>query len=291
MKIVVFTYDRYETITTPSALEETLFDYHVVCHTQEAAGKFKSAGRVRPERILVSEATKGLANNRNWYIENKVEDGEWVLMLCDDFIKNTRLDDYYARTTGFLAFGMENTTYWSKKLRHEIPMSEFITLAAETIQECEKRGVLLAGFAGADNPIFRKMKWKTNVLADGRALLLKKSKLRFDKNAQMVDDVAFSALNIEKAGGTLVNSWVLPYFSRYTKGSYGSIPERLAQRRSECAYLVKRFPRLVRFGQKTGWPDGTHIRINHMDQERLLEWKKNKRNSLLFKIEKGTLIQ
>jgi len=290
MKIVIFTYDRYETISTPLAMSETPFDYLVVCHSEEARLKFIEAGNVRKERIVISDVPKGLANNRNWFLENHLKDGEWCLMLCDDFLKNTCLDDYRDRPKGFLPFGTENTTYWSRKFRTEISMFDFVSRCEETALECERRGILLGGFAGADNPIFRRIKWKTNVLCDGRALLLKKSKLRFDVNAQMVDDVAFSALNIERAGGTLVNQWVLPYFSRYTKGSYGSIPERIAQRKSECNYLADRFKGLVKIADKPGWPFGTHVRIKPMDPMKLSEWKNDQKNRFLYKIKKGRII-
>jgi hypothetical protein len=273
VKIVVFTYDRYETISTPAALEEAGVDYEVVCHTQAQYDAFDAAGRVNMVRMWVSGAPKGLANNRNAWIDARLKDGEWALMLCDDFMYVTEFDAYDSWPKDFIPIDTTITTHWNRRLRCKVDVQRFLERAVEIQKKCEQHGFLIGGFAGNDNSLFRKAKWKTNVLVDGRAIIMKKTALRFDVNAQMVDDVAFSALNIERGGGTLINQWVLPDFQRYTKGSFGSIATRLEQRRRECAYLVRRFPGLICYGTKPGWPEGTHVRIRWMVGDRLKNWR------------------
>lgn len=296
LKIAVFTYNRYDSITTAQALEDAGADFDVVCHDENAAALFRRAGRVNQFRLRVSGAAKGLANNRNWYLENKVDDGEWVLMLCDDYLHTMEFDAYDTWPKSFLPIDTTITTHWNRRLRKKVSMATFLRRAEDVRKMCEWCDVSLGGFAGFDNPLFRKHKWKLNVLVDGRAMVVKKTALRFDPCAQMVDDVAFSALNIEAGNGTLVNQWVLPDFSRYTKGSYGSIADRLVQRRAECAYLTQRFPGLVVTAKKPGWPDGTHIKIRWMNAKSLGIWRKKNsltgaerflKNSLPFELKKA----
>lgn len=261
MKVVCFTYNRFEKITTSKALEDAGVDHDVVCHDENAAAQFRAGGRVNPLRLRVSGAPKGLANNRNWYLDNKLETGEWCLMLCDDFIKAREFDAYDQWPNSFLPIDSTVTTHWNRRMRKPVAMDIFVKRAEEVAKECDRHGVLLGGFSAYDNPLFRKSKWKANVLVDGRAMVIKKSALRFDPLAQSIDDYAFSALNLSRGYGTLINQWALADFSRYTKGSYGALSERWEQRRRECAYLCRRFPDLVSYAPKPGFPYGTHIQL------------------------------
>lgn len=271
-KIVVFTYDRYDTISTALALEETGAEFQVVCHSVDAAAKFIEAGRVKSHRLWISNAPKGLANNRNAWMGEFLKEGEWSLQLVDDWMYATSLAKYELQPDP-LPIDTTNTTAWNRKLRHKITMTDFLNRAGELVADAEAYGARLAGFAGYTNPLFRRNRLKRNVLADGRALLVKKTHLRFDDQAQMVDDVAFSALNIECFGKVLVNQWVLPLCRRYTRGGYGSIDSRMEQRLRECKYLVERFPGLVTYADKTGWPAGSHVRLRSLRGDALRNWR------------------
>jgi hypothetical protein len=161
-----------------------------------------------------------------------------------------------------LPINLKNTTEYGKKFRKEITFSKFLERINETINYAETFGINLVGFAGFQNPLFLKNKWKFNCLADGRAWAIKKTKLRFDENAQLIDDVCWTALNIRN-GGVLINQWIIPDCKRYTAGGFGSISERMELRKKECAYLVQKYPDLIKYGEKKGWPHGSHIRIKN----------------------------
>lgn len=240
-------------------LDDSGVDYEVWCHTLEAESKFGDAGRVDCSKLHVSNVSKGLANNRNAYLETLTE-GEWCLMLVDDFMYATELDTYDTQPSPII-IDRVNTTKWNRKFRTKITMKKLIQRAEELCQRCDEYGISLGGFAGNDNSMFRRTRWRNDILADGRAIVVKKSHLRFDKNTQMVDDISFTALNIKAGGGTLVNQWVLPYCKRYTAGSYGSRTERMTQRMAECFYLKTKYPGLVIYAKKPGWPYGSHVRI------------------------------
>jgi hypothetical protein len=98
-------------------------------------------------------------------------------------------------------------------------------------------------------------------LADGRFWLVKKSSYKFDLNAQLIDDVNWTAENLVRHGNVLVLNWLVHYFSRYTAGGFGSTEQRKALRKKECAYLANKFDPLVRVASKPGWDEGTHIKL------------------------------
>jgi hypothetical protein len=98
MRTFIFTYNRYDSITSSMMWEEAGLDHTVLCHTDEAAEQFTAHGRVNPDRLHVTGAPKGLANNRNAALD-MMDDGEWALFLVDDLKTLTEVADYDTRPT------------------------------------------------------------------------------------------------------------------------------------------------------------------------------------------------
>lgn len=258
-RVFVFTYDRFDSITTSMMLEESEIDHIVLCHTEEQREQFIKHGRVREDRLIATGAARGLAYNRNFALD-MMDEGEWAMFLVDDLKKVTELDTYDSELTfSPLPITMKNSGEWTKRFRKEITMDKFMERAVETARHCEKLGGHLAGFAGIDNPPYRTKKWAMNTLADGRAWMVQKTDLRFDENVQLIDDLCWTALNIDRFGVVVNNLWVLPDCRRYTKGAFGSIEERMPQKLKEASYLVSTYPHLITFKKKAGWPEGSHV--------------------------------
>lgn len=257
MKVFVFTYDRYDSITTSGLLEAEGIDHIVLCHTEEQREGFIAGGKVNPERIVVTYQPRGLAYNRNYALE-MMEENEWAMFLVDDLKDVTELRNY-DRATSPLPITMANQKVYKERLNSPLSMEKFLMRANELSKLCDRNGAYLGGWAGIDNPIFRCDHYKTNVLADGRAWIVKKSHLRFDEGAQMIDDLCWTAQNIQEFGIVIVDLWILPDCRRYSKGGFGSIDERMEQKLTEAAHLVKTYPRLITFKEKTGWPYGSHV--------------------------------
>jgi hypothetical protein len=91
MKIFVFTWDRYETLTTPMMLDKENIEYILLCHSEEQKKEFIKAGRVNEKYIMATGKSKGLAFNRNVALD-MMEEGEWAVFLVDDFIKILEFD-------------------------------------------------------------------------------------------------------------------------------------------------------------------------------------------------------
>lgn len=258
MKIFVFTYDRFDTITTSAMLEAEGLAHTVLCHTDEQRDKFTAGGRVKPERLVVTGQPRGLAYNRNAALD-MMDDGEWACFLVDDLRRVTELDSYDSEPDDVLPITTGNAGEWRERFKREISMAAFLHRGEAGAREADRLGGHLAGFAGIDNALFRRRHWALNVLADGRAWMVRKTALRFDERVQMIDDVCWTALNLHHFGVVVVNAWVLPLCRRYTAGGFGSMTARMDQKREEAAYLVERYPHLVAFKAKAGWPPGTHV--------------------------------
>ena len=261
MKTFIFTYDRYDSLSTPSFFEKENIEHTILCHTEEAKNKFIEAGRVNPERIISTNQPKGLANNRNYALD-QMEEGEWALFLVDDLNNLYEYENYDTDEREKLPIEISNVKEYRKSFQKVITASKFLERCEETIKVAEKENIKLIGFAGFTNPLFLKNKWKYNSLADGRAWLIKKSDLRFDEHVQLVDDVCWTVINI-KSGGVIINQWLIPDCKRYTKGSFGSKSQRMPQKIEECKYMEEAYRDYVYFADKPGWPPFSHLRIKN----------------------------
>ena len=257
MKIFVFAYDRYETMTTSKMLEAEQIEHTVLCHTQEAANLFIANGTTTVERLHITNKSKGLAYQRNSALDLMSQD-EWALFLVDDLKAVTELRNHDRILDATIPITLGNQSHYAERFKHQITMQQFVQRAEQLALRCDKHKAYLGGFAGINNPLFRKKHYSINVLADGRAWVVKKSHLRFDENAQLIDDLCFTALNIKTFGIVIVNQWVLPDCKRYTEGAFGSINQRIEQKKIEVAYLVKTYPQLIRVKEKAGWEYGSH---------------------------------
>lgn len=261
MRVFVFTWDRYNTLTTPQLLADEGIEHTVLVHTTSKAQRFAAAGRVDTSCIHVTGVPKGLAYARNAALD-LMDTGEWAVWLVDDLLSVTELESYDEHAlSGMLPITQENQAQWRPTFKCQVPLRQFMHRCLDAATYADHLGANLVGFAGFDNVLFRAKRWKLNTLADGRAWVVRKTHLRFDENVQMVDDVCWTAQNILEFGAVLVDQWVLPKCKRYTAGAFGSIEERLEQKRKEVSYLVATYPQVCAVKAKPGWPWGTHVVI------------------------------
>lgn len=257
MKIFIFTYDRFNEITTSRYFAQ--HDHFVLCHSKQAKDKFLQSGNIFGE-IIATEKTKGLSYNRNAALD-MMQPNEWALFFVDDLIKLTMLQSYYKQPTNELDIDFDNVPKYREEFKTECSAASFLQLCQETILHAEKKGFNLCGFSLTDNPLFRAKKYGYWSLSDGRCWLIKKTHLRFDENIQLIDDTCFTAMNLKEFGGVVNNNWILPNCQRYTAGAFGSIKKRLEQKIKECKYLTEKYPQFISYAEKSGWPLGSHIKI------------------------------
>lgn len=260
MKVFTFYSNRFDSATTSLALEENGIDHTVLVHSRDQAQGFLDSGRVKGKMVITNEPP-GLAFQRNAAL-NLMEKGEWAVFMCDDFLYCRALPrEWIESKTLEIPVSIENQEAFRFRNANKISLSEMFSHFPMLIKIAEANGIFLIGFALHDNPLLLRKKFSHYGLADGRFWIVRKSFYRFDTNAQLIDDVAWTAENLVRHKKVLILNWMEPKFRRYTSGGFGSIEERLVQRRKECAYLERKFSPLVKRASKRGWPEGTHIRI------------------------------
>ena len=262
MKVFTFFYNRFDTATTSKALNENGINHTVLIHTADDLQKFVKGGTIHGKAIVTNNG-KGLAYQRNSALD-MMDTGEWGVFMCDDFqkIKAYPKEFIFSKTQNIAITQQNQNSY---RLKNQIMLKEMFTWFPKLIELAEKNNIHLIGFGLHDNPMNLRKKFSTRGLADGRFWLVKKSHYKFDLNAQLIDDVAWTAENLVRHKNVLVLNWCVPYFERYTAGGFGSTTERKALRMKECAYLANRFDPLVKIAEKPNWDYGTHIRLYGTD--------------------------
>jgi hypothetical protein len=190
------------------------------------------------------------------------------LFLVDDLVRITELDTYDDLYGGVLPITTANAGEWRPRFKTPTNLAGLLARAAQAIPDVDALGGHLLGWAGNTNPLFRRRHHAINVLADGRAWAVRKTDLRFDLGAQMIDDLAWTAQNIAAFGVVLVDQWVLPECRRYTAGGFGSIDQRMEQKLAEAAHLVATYPDLITFKKKAGWPERSHVVLRRSGSRR-----------------------
>ena len=262
MKVFTFFYNRYDTASTSLALAQNSIDHTVLIHTTEDLQKFIKGQTIHGKPIVTNNG-KGLAYQRNSALD-MMETGEWGVFMCDDFQKiKAYPKEFIFSKTQSIDINQQNQNKY--RLKNQVTLKEMFNWFPKLIELAEQNNIHLIGFGLHDNPMNLRKKFTTRGLADGRFWLVRKAQYKFDVNAQLIDDVAWTAENLVRHKNVLILNWCVPYFERYTAGGFGSTTERKALRMKECAYLANKFDPLVKIAEKPGWDYGTHIRIYGSD--------------------------
>lgn len=263
MKVFTFFYNRYGTASTSIALAQNSINHTVLIHTTGDLQKFMQGKTIHGKPIVTNNA-KGLAYQRNSALD-MMDTGEWAVFMCDDFqkIKAYPTEFIFSKTQSIDINHQNQNKY---RLKNQVTLKEMFNWFPKLIELAERNNIHLIGFGLHDNPMNLRKKFTTRGLADGRFWLVRKAQYKFDVNAQLIDDVAWTAENLVRHKNVLILNWCVPYFERYTAGGFGSTTERKALRMKECAYLANKFDPLVKIAGKPGWDYGTHIRIYGSDK-------------------------
>lgn len=265
MKVFTFFYNRYKTATTSVKLHENNIEHYVLVHNQTDLDKFNEHNTIKGIPIVTNQS-KGLAYQRNVALD-MVEKDEWCVFMCDDFIKiRSYPKRWIISKTNSLPIDFSNQNKFRLRDSDEMSLAEMFELFPYLIELADKNNIKLIGFGLHDNPLNCRNKFTHRGLADGRFWLIKKSSYKFDLNAQLIDDVAWTAENLVRHNNVLILNWTVPYFKRYSAGGFGATEERKTQRRKECQYLADKYNPLVKVAPKPNWDLGTHIRIFGTDK-------------------------
>lgn len=262
MKVFVFAYNRFDTMSTPNFLYSDEITPIILCHSSQDRAKFIEAGTARAKDIVATGRPKGLTGQRNIALE-MMKDGEWALFMNDDLAKVTMLaPEFYDSRAKELDMTGENVRIWNDAFNTEITAQEFLRRCEQMTQICDKNKIHLGAFVPHSNTMFRKKRYSTRGLADGRAWLIKKQGgMSFDENVNVLEDHEWTARNLLKDGRVLINNWICPDFKRMSKGGFGTLAERETELRHDCAYLIQKYPKVFEYKSKPGYPPYTQLKF------------------------------
>lgn len=203
MKVFTFFYNRFATATTSKALSENGIDHTVLIHNDNDLAQFVKGGTIHGDAVVTNNG-KGLAYQRNTALD-MMDLGEWAVFMCDDFQKIYSFPkEYITSQTRKIVVTQQNQHIYRFRQHNEISLKEMFTFFPKLIELAEHNNIHLIGFGLHDNPRNLQNKFTTRGLADGRFWLVKKSTYKFDLNAQLIDDVAWTAENLVRHKNVLV---------------------------------------------------------------------------------------
>lgn len=273
MKIFVNSLNRPDTISVHRLLDESGLDYTLILHSEEQRERYLQNPTISPEKILVSNQPVGMALNRNWLLENLVEDGEWYLIL-DDNITEFQAVPQPEYELPELPVQAQPELY-KKLYERPITARQFVEEVCEpSIVEAERIGAKLVGFGSTTNFFFRARKYRHVGYVIGKTQLIKKTSLRYDlSGVQAMDDYLWTAQNLETFGKVLINNYAVALKKHYAPGGIGTYEQRLPAKLRECAWLMERFPGLFRYKEKAGCDPKAEIQIRFSSPAQVEKWR------------------
>lgn len=267
MKIFIPSYGRCSSIKTNMLLGN--YDYKIILHNEEEKEKYIRCFPELKNKIIVSNMPLGISGQRNWIINNLIEENEWACMMDDNIRNFNKFPEE--------VYNLENLPYEaSKRYSWEhayCNINELLKAFEETISKAESIGAEYCGFASIDNAFFRKSKWKYISLIVAKMNLIKKTNLRYNEEIKCIDDYEFSIQNLIKNGKVLVNSYIRPVSKHCEAGGLGKLEERAPKKRLDVQYLMNRYPGLLRIKERKNSIEGCEVALRFYSQNSINTWR------------------
>ena len=157
--IYIPSYNRAKTITTTLWLDESQIDYRVLLHTEECKKEYVKAGIVNPEKIIVTNAKKGITNQRNWIVNNLAKKNNWYISFDDNIRTFYRvIDPIYNNQK---KINVDDPNINDAIFKQEITAKEYLELLKLDIMIAEQIKAEYIGYATVDNYYFNSKKYKS----------------------------------------------------------------------------------------------------------------------------------
>ncbi len=268
MKIIIPSKGRAETITTHQLFKD--YDYYIVVHTKEDYDQYIQNKTIGPKRIIISNAPYGLIHQRQWSLDNLVEDGEWFISADDDIRKITGVsEEYYNYAKLNPSLPNIRNIY-----NTEIPVTRFMDIVKEMTELADKNNIKYCGFAVVDNYYYRTTKYRFVGFVGGILTLKKKCDIRYDPMVKFAEDYEYTAENLLYYGKVLINNYVYPVSKMYVKGGCGSKSSRLDRKIPDCHYFMQKYQGLFRYKIKKGCHPKSEIQIRFNNTKQVEEWRR-----------------
>lgn len=273
MKIIIPSYQRASTITTPGVFAGGPFDVHVVVHTEEEADAYRAAGRL-PEgtQLHVSNTPPGLTHQSRWITSRLVKLGEWFVKADDNIRRLTAVPE---PEYDLDSLPVQDDKSLRPLFEETCPPERFSHIVAEMMGECERVGSCYGGFATVPNFYFRGKKWRYVGYVIGKLVVMKAAMFdHFDPNIVAMEDYSVTAVNLLTTGRVVINNFVKPEAGHYETGGIGTYEERLPAKIADAEYLINKYPGLFRYKEKQGCHPKAELQIRFTSVEQVEKWRR-----------------
>ena len=269
--IYIPSFNRAKTITTTKWLDKDDIPYKVLLHSEKCKKEYTKAGLVKEKNIIVTNAKKGITNQRNWIVDNLAVKGKWYISF-DDNIRNFKrvVDKYYFDCK---KIDVESKEVTQKTFSKEISAKEYIKLLLEDIKIAEKIKAEYIGYATVDNYFFNPKKYKNVGYVISKAVAIKYDGIKYDKNVEAMEDFCYCAEQLIKNNCVLINSWIKPKAGHYEKGGIGTYDERVERKIIDSEYLMKKYPNFFRYKTKKDCHPKAELQIRFNNPKQIIKWK------------------
>ncbi len=271
--IYIPSYNRAETICTTKWLDEDNIPYKVLLHTEKCKSDYIKAGVVKEKNIIVTNAKKGITNQRNWIINNLAELGKWYISFDDNIRTFKRVNDKYYFDKKKIDVNHKEIT--QKTFNQEMSAKEYIDLLYKDIEIAESIKAEYIGYATVDNYFFNSKKYKNVGYVISKAVAIKYQGLTYDENVEAMEDFCYCAEQLIKNNCVLINAWIKPKAGHYEKGGIGTYDERVERKIIDCEYLMNKYQNFFRYKKKKGCHPKAELQIRFNNPKQIIEWKKS----------------
>lgn len=275
MKIFIPSYMRSTTLTTPFLLDACGWrDYLIVLKNDREYRDYCQNSKLRRSTLIVLPQDKPL-NAAREYVRSLVEPGAWCLQLDDNIRYFSACEPDLYRTVTELPENPTRSEY-GHVFNRKVEFAEFYELViTDCIQEAERRGANIVAFAPLENPFFRRRKWRDLGYTSNKAVLLRKTRLKWDQseNHPAMEEYALCAAQHLEYGRVLIANWAHPRAGHYEGGGLGPYEERLPGKIAACQNIMRRWPGLFRPGSKKHLNNEGELRVRFNNLEQVEKWR------------------
>lgn len=272
MKILIPSKGRPDRITTHLLFKDTDIDYKIVLHNEEERSYYLLNKTIEPAKIIVSNASFGIAYQRQWIQDNSLKPNEWYITLDDNIRRFTGVaESHYDKE--------KLPTQSDKSLKdiYESPVSiqRFLKICDEMKDKGEKEGIYNMGFAVVENYFFRETKYRYVGYVISKAAIRKNLGIPFELENQSMEDYAYCAEVLKRYGKVLINNYIWPIAGHYEKGGIGTYKERLPHKIKDAEFLMKKYPGLFRQPTKKGYDNRGELVFRPRNLKQVEIWRKS----------------
>jgi hypothetical protein len=283
VRVFIPTKGRYDTINTHKVFDGT--DYMIVVHNVDEADRYLENDSIPLDRLVVSGVAAdayGLTRQREWIVDNLVDEDEWFI-FADDNIRYIEAvpEEWYGNDEQ--PFGKLYSAEWRKRYATHCSMDRFMDIAYEMVDMAEGLDTVLCGFAAVDNYYYRRGHWRTYGYVIGKMTIVCNHNIaRFYRHDITMEDFTFTAYTLLKYGRVLINNYVRAVAGHYQAGGMGKYDERIPYRLADCVKLMDLFPGLYRPKKLKHMVPGTDLALRLTGGEHRIDaWRETMRRPVV----------